>query len=51
MDLIPGAVTPFGLLNDKELKVQFYLDKEFIKNSHIIGVHPYYNNATVCLKV
>lgn len=51
MDLIPGAVTPFGLLNDKELKVQFYLDKEFMKNLHIIGVHPNDNTATVWLKV
>ncbi len=51
MGLIAGAVTPFGLLNDKELKVQFYIDKDFMKNSHIIGVHPNDNTATIWLKV
>lgn len=51
MNLIPGAVTPFGILNDKELKVQFYLDKDFMDDSQIIGVHPNDNTATVWLKV
>lgn len=51
MNLIPGAVTPFGLLNDKELKVQFYIDKDFINGSHLIGIHPNDNTATVWLKV
>lgn len=51
MNLIPGSVTPLGLLNDKELKVQFYIDQDFMKDSHIIGVHPNDNTATVWLKV
>lgn len=51
MNLIPGSVTPFGMLNDEFLKVKFYLDKEFVSNSHIIGVHPNDNTATVWLKV
>lgn len=51
MGLIAGAVTPFGLLNDKELKVQFYIDKDFMEGSHIIGIHPNDNTATVWLKV
>lgn len=51
MGLIAGAVTPFGLLNDKELKVQFYIDKDFMKDTHMIGVHPNDNTATVWLKV
>ncbi len=50
MGLIPGSVTPFGLLNDKKLKVVFYLDKDFLKDSHLIGVHPNENTATVWLK-
>ena len=45
MGVIPGAVTPFGLLNDKELKV-----KEFAKTGHLIAVHPNDNTATVYLK-
>lgn len=51
MNLIPGSVSPFGLLNDKELKVKFYLDKDFLNDKKIIGVHPNDNTATVWLKV
>lgn len=50
MRLIPGAVTPLGLLNDDELKVQLYLDRYFINDAHIVGVHPNDNTATVWLK-
>lgn len=51
MNLIPGAVTPLGLLNDNELKVILYLDKEFLNDKQIIGVHPNANTATLWLKV
>lgn len=51
MGLIAGSVTPFGLLNDKELRVQFYIDKDFMNHSHLIGVHSNDNTATVWLKV
>lgn len=45
LGLIPGAVTPLGLLNDKELRVEFYLDSYF--KDKLIGVHPNDNTATV----
>ena len=51
MNLIAGAVTPLGLLNDKVHKVQFYIDKDFMNDKHIIGVHLNDNTATVWLKV
>ena len=51
MNLKAGSVTPLGLLNDKDNKVQFYIDKDFMKDKHIIGVHPNDNTATVWLKV
>ena len=51
LNLIPGAVTPLGLLNDKEQKVNFYIDKDFFANEHIIGIHPNDNTATIWLKV
>ena len=51
MNLTAGSVTPFGLLNDKELKVKFYLDKDFLNDKQIIGIHPNDNTATVWLKV
>ena len=51
MGLIPGAVSPLGILNDTELKVRFYIDKDFMNDSHLIGIHPNDNTATVWLKV
>ncbi len=51
MNLISGSVTPLGLLNDKKLKVTFYLDKDFFNDKQIIGVHPNDNTATIWLKV
>ena len=48
MKLIPGAVTPLGLLNDEERKVTLYLDSAFAGS--LIGVHPNDNTATVWIK-
>ena len=50
LGLIPGAVTPLGLLNDRGHKVTFFLDKSFLEGSGLIGVHPNDNTATVWLK-
>ena len=47
MGLIPGAVTPLGLLNDQERKVELYLDAAF---SDLISIHPNDNTATVWMK-
>ena len=51
MNLKPGSVTPLGLLNDKNNKILFYIDKDFMKDKHIVGVHPNDNTATIWLKV
>ncbi len=48
MGLIPGAVTPLGLLNDSERKVSLYLDEAFLGG--LVGVHPNDNTATVWMK-
>ena len=50
MGLIPGAVTPMGLLNDDECRITWFMDKEFIDSDGLIGVHPNSNDATVWLK-
>ena len=50
LGLIPGVVTPLGLLNDQERRVQFYLDQEFMAVPGIIGIHPNDNTATIWLK-
>ena len=48
MKLIPGAVTPLGILNDAEHRVQVFMDVEFVGNK--IGVHPNDNTATVWMQ-
>lgn len=48
LGLIPGAVTPLGLLNDAERRVTLFLDSGF--GTGLIGVHPNDNSATVWLK-
>lgn len=50
LGLIPGAVTPLGLLNDTEGRVQFWLDRAFLNAPGLIGVHPNDNTATIWLK-
>ena len=50
LGLIPGAVTPLGLLNDSEKRVQFFLDREFLQGEGMIGVHPNDNTATIWMK-
>lgn len=50
LGLIPGAVSPFGLLNDAEKKVVFYIDTAFMEGNGLIGIHPNDNTATVWLK-
>jgi len=48
LGLIPGAVTPLGLLNDGTGKVELYLDQSFAGER--IGVHPNDNTATVWMQ-
>ena len=43
-----SSATP-ELLNDNDLKVTFYVDKEFV-DMNMIGVHPNDNTATVWIK-
>lgn len=50
LNLKPGSVTPFGLLNNTGNNVEWYIDKAFMKEN-IIGIHPNENTATVWLHV
>lgn len=50
LDLYAGAVSPFGILNNVEKDVQFFMDEDFLKDDGLIGVHPNDNTATVFLK-
>lgn len=49
LELTPGAVSPLGILNDRECKVIFYLDDAFLGGAKLIGIHPNDNTATVWL--
>ena len=44
----PGSVTPFGLLNDLDKEVQFFLDKKLFENT-IVNFHPLENTSTISL--
>lgn len=47
LGLIKGAVTPFGILNDKTRQVKVYIDSYFQNGQ--ISVHPNDNTATIYL--
>lgn len=50
LGLIPGAVTPLGVLNDETRSVKVFLDQDFLQERGLVGVHPNENTATVWLK-
>ncbi len=48
LGLLPGSVSPFGLINDKENIVKFFLDKKINDYSHF-NFHPLDNDATISI--
>lgn len=48
LGLKKGAVTPLGILNDREKKVKFYLDEDF--QGRTMGIHPNDNTSTIYIK-
>jgi Ala-tRNA(Pro) deacylase len=46
LGLEPGAVSPFGLINDKENEVVVIIDRDLKEASHV-NFHPNVNTATV----
>lgn len=46
LGLTPGAVSPFGLINDREKRVQVVIDAD-LKDSGRIAFHPNVNTATI----
>lgn len=48
MGLEKGSVTPFGVLNDQERKVEVLLDQD-LRTRPLVAVHPNENTATVAL--
>ena len=50
MNLVPGVVSLFGLLNNKEHDVKVCIDKELL-NERIITFHPNDNTATLFMSI
>lgn len=48
LNIKPGAVTPFGLLNDLDNKIVFYLDEK-LTDFKIVNFHPLDNTATISI--
>ena len=48
LKLKQGSVTPFGLMNDEEHAVEFFIDRSLSKCKSL-GIHPCDNTATVFL--
>lgn len=48
LGLTPGAVSPFGLINDKNHEVTAVIDADFIKND-LLGFHPNMNTTTIVI--
>lgn len=48
LGLTKGSVTPLGVINNQNSKVEVYFDEDLV-DEEIIGVHPNENDATVWL--
>ena len=49
LNVSPGAVTPFGLLNDTNRKIKFYIDIK-LNDFDSFNFHPLVNTATLNIK-
>lgn len=49
LGLTPGAVSPFGLINDKDKHVKVILDKD-IALANQVGFHPNVNTSTIVIE-
>ena len=50
LGVVPGSVTPYGLLNDFNNKVVFYLDSNFLK-ANSVNFHPLINTSTLNVNI
>lgn len=49
LGVIPGSVTPYGLIHDQDHQVTFLLDKELL-NDDLVNFHPLRNDMTVSVR-
>ena len=50
LGVVPGSVTPYGLMNDKTSQVNFLLDKELLQYE-LVNFHPLRNDMTVSVSL
>ncbi|OGK60663.1 aminoacyl-tRNA deacylase [Candidatus Roizmanbacteria bacterium RIFCSPLOWO2_12_FULL_37_7b] len=50
LELLPGAVSPFGLINDENKEVNIIVDKDLLKFEKL-GFHPNINTATLVIDI
>jgi len=48
LGVLPGSVTPFSLINDKEMRVSVVLDEDMIAHE-VLNFHPLENTATTTI--
>ncbi len=48
LGLAPGAVSPFGLINDRDKAVRVVIDQD-LKQARRVGFHPNVNTATIVI--
>jgi Ala-tRNA(Pro) deacylase len=48
LGVLPGAVTPFGIINDKDRKVKVVLDRDLM-GFNPVNAHPLVNTMTTAL--
>lgn len=49
LDVLPGAVTVMGLMNDPDRDVQLVIDRDVVKSEYI-GCHPCVNTSSIKVK-
>lgn len=50
LQLLPGSVTPYALMFDRNNEVKFILDQDFLKFD-IVNFHPLQNNLTMSMDI
>lgn len=49
LNITPGSVSVFGLMNDKDRRVSLYLDSDILKDEYF-GCHPCINTSSLAIK-
>lgn len=49
LDILPGAVSVLGLMNDREQRVRLLVDTDLLADENI-GCHPCVNTTSLCIK-